>query len=282
MVAARQLALAAEAEQHGAHPALLCLRNPSQTAQAVLGAICMVAGGASSASHAKGVTSQQASNMLVGDVCLLINTLAMAVYYIVSKQMVQRYPAICVAAWAYVVGALGGYWAGYQAMRATLFGSCGLPSPAACVSLIETPQTPPRSLNLLTAATCMSLAAAAFTTPADWHFPRAMVAPLIYWIIVCSVAGYYAVTWAMRHLPASQVRARAAEQLCFGWAWFRLLFAGWLAIEHLTECSHSTWPCAMHLFSGVESPPAVPRCLGSAGCAPQCSMPPSTLLRRVH
>lgn len=71
----------------------------------VAGAICMVAGGAASATHGHGVTQQEASNMLLGDVCLLINTLAMAVYYIVSKQMVQRYPAICVAAWAYLVGA---------------------------------------------------------------------------------------------------------------------------------------------------------------------------------
>jgi drug/metabolite transporter (DMT)-like permease len=141
---------------------------------AVVGAICMVAGGASSASHAKGVTSEQASHMLVGDVCLLINTFAMAVYYIVSKQMVQRYPAICVAAWAYLV-----------------------------------------------AATCMGLAAAAFTTPADWHFPRAMVGPLIYWIIVCSVAGYYAVTWAMRHLPASQVR-----------------FSEWSVFKHVARRGH--------------------------------------------
>ncbi len=64
----------------------------------------MVAGGAASASHAPGVTEAQADNMLLGDFCLLINTLAMAVYYVVSKQMVARYPPICVAAWAYLVG----------------------------------------------------------------------------------------------------------------------------------------------------------------------------------
>lgn len=72
--------------------------------QAVVGAVCMVAGGASSAASAKGMTAEQGKRMLVGDVCLLINTLAMAVYYIVSKQMVAKYPAICVAAWAYLVG----------------------------------------------------------------------------------------------------------------------------------------------------------------------------------
>lgn len=127
---------------------------------AVAGAICMVAGGAASASHAPGVTEAQADNMLLGDFCLLINTLAMAVYYVVSKQMVARYPPICVAAWAYLV-----------------------------------------------AASCMGLTAAVHTDAADWHFPRSMVVPLLYWIVVCSVGGYYAVTWAMRHLPASQVAA---------------------------------------------------------------------------
>lgn len=127
---------------------------------AVVGAICMVAGGAASASRAPGVTEAQADNMLLGDMCLLVNTVAMAVYYILSKQMVSRYPPICVAAWAYLV-----------------------------------------------AASCMGLAAALFTDEADWHFPRSMVLPLIYWIFVCSVAGYYLVTWAMRHLPASQVAA---------------------------------------------------------------------------
>ena len=56
----------------------------------------------------------------------------------------------------------------------------------------------------------MATAAAVFTEAADWHFPRSMVLPLAYWVLVCSVLGYYSVTWAMRHLPASQVR------LCVG------------------------------------------------------------------
>lgn len=80
--------------------------NPAGIGLAVAGAICMVAGGAASASHASGVSNADAQNMLVGDACLLVNTLAMTVYYIVSKQMVARYPAICVAAWAYLVGEL--------------------------------------------------------------------------------------------------------------------------------------------------------------------------------
>lgn len=49
---------------------------------AVAGAICMVAGGAASAAHGHHVTDQEASNMLLGDVCLLANTFAMGIYYI--------------------------------------------------------------------------------------------------------------------------------------------------------------------------------------------------------
>jgi hypothetical protein len=53
----------------------------------------------------------------------------------------------------------------------------------------------------------MGGAALVFTEAPDWHFPAALVAPLAYWVLVCSVAGYLIVTWAMRHLPASQVAA---------------------------------------------------------------------------
>jgi drug/metabolite transporter (DMT)-like permease len=83
---------------------------------AVAGAVCMVMGGAASAAHGAGVTAEAASNMLLGDFCLLVNTAAMAVYYLLSKQMVSRYPAICVAAWAYLVGEwLAGWVAGWLA-----------------------------------------------------------------------------------------------------------------------------------------------------------------------
>ena len=38
--------------------------------------------------------------------------------------------------------------------------------------------------------------------------PWPLPCPLqVYWILVCSVLGYFVITWAMRHLPASQVAA---------------------------------------------------------------------------
>ena len=38
------------------------------------------------------------------------------------------------------------------------------------------------------------------------QLPETLYGPLLYWIVVCSVAGYYFVTWATQHLPASQVQ----------------------------------------------------------------------------
>ena len=43
---------------------------------------------------------------MLGNACLLLNTLSMAVYYLAVKQLVQKYPAMCVAAWAYITAAV--------------------------------------------------------------------------------------------------------------------------------------------------------------------------------
>ena len=76
-----------------------------------------------------------------------------------AKQLVVRYPAMCVAAWAYI-----------------------------------------------TAALSMGITALLFVERSGWEVPRQLLGPLVYWIFVCSVLGYYVVTWATQHLPASQVR----------------------------------------------------------------------------
>ena len=46
--------------------------------------------------------------------------------------------------------------------------------------------------------------------PADVQVPRPLWGPLAYWIAICSVLGYYVVTWATQHLAASQVPLPAA------------------------------------------------------------------------
>lgn len=127
---------------------------------AVAGAICMVMGGVANSSGATHAAAAARSRMLLGNLCLVVNTAAMAAYYVVSKQAVAKYAAISVAAWAY-----------------------------------------------LAAASLMGVTAALFTDAADWHFPAAMVWPMVYWILVCSVCGYLVVAWAMKFLPASQVAA---------------------------------------------------------------------------
>jgi drug/metabolite transporter (DMT)-like permease len=134
---------------------------------AVGGAIAMVAGSVAG----DGPASENPQAMYLGNFCILVNAVAMAVYYLLAKKLVTRYSAIHVAAWAYMV-----------------------------------------------AATLMGVAAMAFTKEADWAFPRSMMAPLIYWIFVCSVGGYFVVTWAMNHLPASQVAAFQCLQPFIGTA----------------------------------------------------------------
>ncbi|KAL0029246.1 hypothetical protein WJX79_005217 [Trebouxia sp. C0005] len=47
----------------------------------------------------------------------------------------------------------------------------------------------------------------AFVEQKDWQLPSIMLGPLAYWVVVCSVIGYYVVTWATQYLPASQVAA---------------------------------------------------------------------------
>ena len=79
-----------------------------------------------------------------------------------AKQLVAKYPAMCVAAWAYI-----------------------------------------------TAAVAMGGTALLFVARRDWEVPRQLLGPLAYWIFVCSVVGYYVVTWATQHLPASQARPLA-------------------------------------------------------------------------
>ena len=53
----------------------------------------------------------------------------------------------------------------------------------------------------------MGAVAALTTSTADWTgFPQVLIGPLVYWVLLCSVAAYFLVTWATRHLPPSQVR----------------------------------------------------------------------------
>eukprot|EP00891_Asterochloris_glomerata_P006068 jgi/Astpho2/6068/fgenesh1_pg.00084_%23_57_t len=59
----------------------------------------------------------------------------------------------------------------------------------------------------IVAAACMGLTAGVAVERSRWELPETLYGPLLYWIVVCSVAGYYFVTWATQHLPASQVAA---------------------------------------------------------------------------
>jgi drug/metabolite transporter (DMT)-like permease len=84
-----------------------------------------------------------------------------------AKQLVVKYPAMCVAAWAYI-----------------------------------------------TAAVAMGATALLFVERSGWEVPQQLLGPLAYWIFICSVIGYYVVTWATQHLPASQVLQTVMSMLC--------------------------------------------------------------------
>lgn len=60
-----------------------------------------VAGGAEVGMQSAGVTS----DVMLGNILLLLNTVAMALYYIYAKPMMTQYPPMSVAAWAYVTAA---------------------------------------------------------------------------------------------------------------------------------------------------------------------------------
>lgn len=126
-------------------------------ALAVGGSISMVLGGISSAAHHSAAETQ---NMLLGNACLLGNTLSMSLYYLNAKALVAKYAPLAVTAWAYMV-----------------------------------------------AATLMGSTAALTIERHQWGVPRQLFGPLVYWILVCSVVGYWVVTAATAYLPASQVAA---------------------------------------------------------------------------
>lgn len=61
-----------------------------------------VLGGVSTSHH----TAAEGRNMMVGNICLLANTVSMSVYFLTAKQLVSKYPPMCVAAWAYITAAV--------------------------------------------------------------------------------------------------------------------------------------------------------------------------------
>ncbi|KAK9846139.1 hypothetical protein WJX84_009980, partial [Apatococcus fuscideae] len=70
---------------------------------------------------------------------------------------------------------------------------------------LQVPSNVHSGLGLLMAALCMGATAGVFVERTGWEIPTELVGPLVYWVFVCSVVGYYVVTWATQHLPASQV-----------------------------------------------------------------------------
>lgn len=57
----------------------------------------------------------------------------------------------------------------------------------------------------ITASACMGLTVLLTVERTQWTLPKSLMLPLLYWVFAASILGYYALTWAISHLPASQV-----------------------------------------------------------------------------
>jgi hypothetical protein len=205
-------------------------------------------------------SAAEGRNMLLGNACLLLNTLAMALYYLTcAAPRAARARAGAAGAppagpagppsWQVLLGGAGGAerlsscrmckhepsgLITRPGCQKTVRGAClaargpatgilrrGAAAAAGCAA--ERPLAAPRRAKQLvglypamciaawayiTAALAMGATALLFVERSGWEVPGALAGPLAYWIIVCSVAGYYVVTWATQHLPASQARRR--------------------------------------------------------------------------
>jgi drug/metabolite transporter (DMT)-like permease len=114
---------------------------------------------------------------LCGHVCFFGNCLCTSVYVLRSKQLLRRFPALCVTAGSYVVAAL-----------------CML---VTCVLL--------NSSEYIVAFLCPDCTSA-------WAVPRGAWLPLLYWVLCQSCAAYALMTWANRVASASLVSGYSALQ----------------------------------------------------------------------
>eukprot|EP00884_Botryococcus_braunii_P017363 jgi/Botrbrau1/430/Bobra.110_2s0080.1 len=71
-------------------------------------------------------------------------------------------------------------------------------------------------LGIRGASVLMGVTSALFVDRKAWSMPPALLGPLIYWVFVVSVTGYYIVAWATHYLPASQVAAFVCLQPFLG------------------------------------------------------------------
>lgn len=122
------------------------------------GAICMIAGGNQFSTTQ---TTSEDSQVVVGNILLFLNTIAMALYYVFAKPVLGNYPPITVAAWGYMI-----------------------------------------------AASIMGITAVFYNQffQLEWYLPQDAFGPLMYWILICSVCGYYIIAWAIANLPSTQVK----------------------------------------------------------------------------
>ena len=157
---------------------------------------------------------------MLGNLCLIANTLSMAAYYILCKTLVQRYNPIDVTAWAYIAAA---FLMGATAIITVAPQHWSIPgrliSRTSCSSIMH----PIMLLSdpagrVLAGSVALTQKANTVKICSDTCTAGVLIGPLIYWILVASILCYYVLTAATRYLPASQVAAFQCLQPFIGTA----------------------------------------------------------------
>mmetsp|Transcript_36882 Transcript_36882/g.104088 ORF Transcript_36882/g.104088 Transcript_36882/m.104088 type:complete len:386 (+) Transcript_36882:262-1419(+) len=105
------------------------------------------------------------------------------------------------------------------------------------------------------ASLLMALTAAAVVESGQWALPPHAWGPLLYWVAVSSVMGYYILTWATSRLPASHVAASQCLQPFVGTS------LGWLLLgERLTPWDLGALAIVLGLGVVISDRPTRPEC----------------------
>jgi len=126
------------------------------------------------------------STSLQGHALFFLNCCAASCYVLTSKQLLLRYHPACVTGWAYVV-------ASFMMLLSTILVN----------SNSETLQLVCTAKDELEFNSCVNGA---------WHVPATMVLPLVYYVLLGSLAAYLLMTWANQFAEASVVSAYTVVQ----------------------------------------------------------------------
>merc|ERR1719382_813765 len=110
----------------------------------------------------------------------------MAGYAVFSKVLLKRYHPVYVTGWSY--------------LTASSFMLCAMEAVSRSHKLLSFVCSDPDPLQM---EACVA---------GPWYIPMSMALPLVYWILIGSLLGYFLVTWANKYAKASVVGAYTVLQ----------------------------------------------------------------------